>query len=524
MVMNDNNPQLERIVAYLDGELSPEESAQVEQLLASDEQFRQQLQGMERTWSALDELPMATVGDDFSRTTMEMVVDAAKQEVEAKTFALPVQQRTWRLALGGAALLSLLLGLLVVRVIVQAPNRRLLNDLPVIQNVDIYTQFRDVEFLQELNRRLAKEEKLTLADNESQRLQDEVNEFHLVSSSDNRDTWLEELPDERQVTLRAKFNRFLDLSDKRRDDLRQLHRQIIAQENSDDLLLTMFRYQHWLNGLPPSEQFEYRELEEKDRAKTVARKMESEIRNRKFQLTEAQLEALHDRVQPQLIRLVREYETRMRDQADNQLIRERRFYEGADPEFRVMLAIRDASKHSPEEVLKLNDLVKEALPAEMGDEYMEMKGHRRGRQLFFWLREIRAIREKQRQQNGDRRWDEIPEEELADYFVEQLDPADKERLLALPRDKMKQKLEEMYRGQLPERDPRGPRRGEGGPLREGPQPGDPRWRNDRRPGPPDGPMRQRRFEDERRGPPPEFGTGERDRRGPPEGPPPPPPE
>ena len=65
-----HDQQLEEIVAYLDGELSSEESARVERRLASDEAYRQQLQGIDRAWHALDDLPMATVDDRFSRTTL----------------------------------------------------------------------------------------------------------------------------------------------------------------------------------------------------------------------------------------------------------------------------------------------------------------------------------------------------------------------------------------------------------------------------------------------------------------------
>ena len=53
---DDHLQHLEEIVAYLDGELSAEESARVEQRLASDESYRQQLQSIERAWLALDQL------------------------------------------------------------------------------------------------------------------------------------------------------------------------------------------------------------------------------------------------------------------------------------------------------------------------------------------------------------------------------------------------------------------------------------------------------------------------------------
>src|SRR5262245_53067800 len=113
--LNANEQRLEEIVAYLDGELSPEESARIERRLASDESYRQQLQGVERAWKALDELQMPTAGDKFARTTMQMTVDAARAELLEKTAAVPIARRRTRLANWLVAAAAAALGFLVVR-------------------------------------------------------------------------------------------------------------------------------------------------------------------------------------------------------------------------------------------------------------------------------------------------------------------------------------------------------------------------------------------------------------------------
>ena len=53
---DEHTEQLEEIAAYLDGELSPVESALVEKKLSSDDEFRQELQCIDRAWAALDQL------------------------------------------------------------------------------------------------------------------------------------------------------------------------------------------------------------------------------------------------------------------------------------------------------------------------------------------------------------------------------------------------------------------------------------------------------------------------------------
>ena len=44
----------EELVAYLDGELSPEAVQRVEHRLASDPEFRERLNSLQRAWSMLD--------------------------------------------------------------------------------------------------------------------------------------------------------------------------------------------------------------------------------------------------------------------------------------------------------------------------------------------------------------------------------------------------------------------------------------------------------------------------------------
>ena len=121
----DDQQAMELMVAYLDGELSPEESSLVEKRLATDQRFRKQLQGFERAWSALDALPSETVGDNFSKTTMALVVDAARDDLKQQTVALPVQRRKLSRLTALAAVVGILLGVLVVRLVAGIRLRRI---------------------------------------------------------------------------------------------------------------------------------------------------------------------------------------------------------------------------------------------------------------------------------------------------------------------------------------------------------------------------------------------------------------
>jgi len=485
--MPPSQQQLERIVAYLDGELSAEESAQVERQLATDEQFRQELQGAQRAWTALDELPMAHVDDEFSRTTMEMVVSAARQDVEAKTIALPVQRRKHKTTTLLLATMAVLLGALMFRVLWKNPNRQLLADLPVIQNVDIYSQFHTVQFLQQLHSRLGDD--LPLDPAEREQIEAKFVEFQRVSATGKRAAWLESLSPNEQVTLRAKRNRFRDLSAQQQAQLRELHQEIETADQREPLLRTMFRYQQWLNELSPSEQYEVRnhEISATDRARRVAREMKRAASEQKFKLTSAQLEKLLSHVRPYLMRVVRQKRKAFEKNLSQRPSRDQRYFRTLSKQEQALRVFLFTMLHSPEQMQKFNDIIVEALPAEIRPAFQRLPPESKGPLVVSWLKQARLQSIHGRHLGKDGRPRKISEQELADYFVERLDPAEKERLLALPREKMQQQLKRMARGQMSQRDwRRPPARGDRRPPHSGPPPvnrGRGRHDGRRRPGP-----------------------------------------
>jgi len=137
-------------VAYLDGELSPEEGRRIEAWLASDADVRLKLQGLERSWELLDQLVPTPVDDAFTRSTMEMVAVAAAAEVALSQAALPrLRRRRWMLAASGL-LATALLGFAAGWLLWPDPDRPLLDDLTVLAHFDEYRQVQDFRFLKRL--------------------------------------------------------------------------------------------------------------------------------------------------------------------------------------------------------------------------------------------------------------------------------------------------------------------------------------------------------------------------------------
>jgi len=78
-------PQIEQLVAYLDGELDGEQSAAIEKQLRKDSELRHTAEALDRTWGMLDVLEPVVAGNEFSRQTMKTVI---------ATYSRPVQKQS----------------------------------------------------------------------------------------------------------------------------------------------------------------------------------------------------------------------------------------------------------------------------------------------------------------------------------------------------------------------------------------------------------------------------------------------
>lgn len=137
----------EQLVAYLDGELSSEETARIEKLLADDPDARAILVRLERTWAMLDQLERSSADEKFTRTTLEMIAVAAEEDLAQWQASAPRRRvRRWMLG-GGGLLAAALAGFLAVAMFRPDPNRQLLENLPVFEDLDELTKVDDIEFL-----------------------------------------------------------------------------------------------------------------------------------------------------------------------------------------------------------------------------------------------------------------------------------------------------------------------------------------------------------------------------------------
>ena len=147
---SNENTVLAELVSYLDGELSDQAREQVERRMAVDEDYRQQLLELQKSWDLLDDLPRAPVSDEFAHSTVEMVALRATKEVTVLEQESNKKLSLWRYLAVGGIVAGFLVGYLTISSLANRGNERLVRDLPIIENVDVYDYVESVDFLSEL--------------------------------------------------------------------------------------------------------------------------------------------------------------------------------------------------------------------------------------------------------------------------------------------------------------------------------------------------------------------------------------
>ena len=147
----DGLPPGEELLAYLDGELDADTRRRLEDQLSNSGELRQRLKEYQQTWDLLDDLPRATVDDSFTRTTVQMVAIRAGDEVSELGRARRKRERIlWACGIVSVVAASIAGFALTERRLAE-PNDRLIEDLPIIENLDAYKNAGNIEFLRQLD-------------------------------------------------------------------------------------------------------------------------------------------------------------------------------------------------------------------------------------------------------------------------------------------------------------------------------------------------------------------------------------
>ena len=161
MKKEQKEQELEKLVAYLDGEVSEQEAIEVEQSLSRDEEIRVHVDSLERTWQLLGKLPIAKASEEFTENTLSTIKTIqlktqASEDQNRSGFSMSkqtqVQLRKAAVAGGWAIGLacSIFFGFVMTNQWVPEESEPLLTELSFIENLDTYSEVQNLEFLEEL--------------------------------------------------------------------------------------------------------------------------------------------------------------------------------------------------------------------------------------------------------------------------------------------------------------------------------------------------------------------------------------
>jgi hypothetical protein len=463
----DGSPLDEELVAYLDGELDAESARRIEALLASDPEVRRRLHSFERTWDLLDELDAAPVGEPFTHTTLEMVATAARQDVEQDQADAPQRRRRWLWTIGLSLITAMVVGFLAVAM--HDPDRQLLRDLPIIENLDEYRAAGSIEFLRKLRSEgLFSKDDAESAKNETADDEDIPARRQRIRnmSLDDKEQLLKSQEQFASPTKKEDKQRILTKEDKQR--IERLYRDLQADSERDQLRATMHEYYEWLKVRSPF-RFAMVTAEEPDKRIALVKESLQEEQRREGSKRPGHndMEAIGKWV---VECATRDRSTLLASWPDSTREQFAKLKKDQQQPTLFWLMLQKWQGAKPD---KLPPLMTEADLAQLREK-VSPKTRRRlegvpppkqAQLLIVWLRPLGPWHSDEgARSRGLLSKDD--DERLAEFFETNLSPEQRDQLLSLPSDEMLWRLQEMYyqtRGKFPE----GPNRRPEGPSRHG---------------------------------------------------------
>jgi hypothetical protein len=145
--------QRDNLVAYLDGELDDASTEEIEQTLAHSAEARHEVDMLTRTWELLDTLPKSKASDEFSERTLSSIkVNDIKQSGFGWFHPANWRRHMYPIFWGFSLIVAATVGFSVLRYGISGESEQLVEELPLIDNYNVYSDIVDVEFLQELQK------------------------------------------------------------------------------------------------------------------------------------------------------------------------------------------------------------------------------------------------------------------------------------------------------------------------------------------------------------------------------------
>lgn len=462
----------EELVAYLDGELGPKEAAQVEELLVRDPVARTELQRLEETWDMLDALERPTVDEAFTHSTLDIVAQSAEEEYEQVKRTAPRRLAVhWTVGVA-LVVLAACAGYFGLAAALPDPNRQVLADLPIIENLDALRHVESLEFIRRLQAAgLFTDEENWSANTSPASEPTATAPAEPAPDSDDmelRRRWLESLDNRQQHLLRRNIQRFQALPASEQDRLRDMYAEIQAAPDRGELEKTIRRYYEWYKLLNVYQRMDLQRYAGSERIERIRRLREEMVLASFAGIDSRRIRWLLEMLAQQsgarpsaedihtLIRWVEDFAMERGDQVREHLPSEdrrkvERFLQNVDDDMhrREMLAMTwlkwQAENPDDRSILTDADLgrLRERLSAESRATLSSLSPSEQVKIITNWLRVFVFHRFMARRGPGD--WRHTPDEtELFDFMEEELTEEERDELLRMPTNEMYRELMNRY--------------------------------------------------------------------------------
>jgi hypothetical protein len=444
-----NDALADQLVAYLDGELDAEASRRIEELLATEPKIREQLHRLERSWELLDRLPRAEVEPSFTQTTVEMIALAEVEEQQKLQADLPKRRFGAAVAWMSAVMATALVGFWLVRFVWPSPNEPLLQNLAVIENLDLYEQARDLDFLKKLST-------LGLFEADRPLLKFPVAAAQTTETDPPTPKVARTLPVDEPISVRRqrvaamtaeekeqllhKERRFLELASSDQQRLRALQAALQADPQAAQLWAVMLRYHDWLSELPAPQRGELLRLDDNDRVARIKELQREQTNLLARQLSPQDMEAV-----------VRWTEQRILDKMDPAMRKNLEQFSEIERRRRVIYFTTQRWKElgpgnlppvTETEVRKLREMLSPAARQHLDQALAQPQKFQLQQLLMGWVRQ--SLTQFLNVQVGQRMLPEATVEQLKKFFEDELSESERERLLSLPADEMQRQLRRAF--------------------------------------------------------------------------------
>jgi hypothetical protein len=240
------------LVAFLDGELPPEEANKLKLRITTDNDLKQRVDALRASWELLDELPMPIPNLQLAQTTIELIAQGMAKSPRERATDLFKQYR-W-LALGVASLLAIGAGWSISRWQANQFTQSVVADLSVLTN------FRNLD---NIDSQAWLEKLATIENLEKAGLPLYVaSDFPALPASRKEfKAWVDGLNTNQKMSLQAAYRSFVSADPVEQQTLRSIAGEITKSQssNSDSLIKA---YAGLLQSISQTEAFQIKAEED----------------------------------------------------------------------------------------------------------------------------------------------------------------------------------------------------------------------------------------------------------------------